>query len=84
MARPPLELTTADHGMNPIAAGLHDSHREICGTARISPWEFCEALMNAAAWILADSEGLPEAEAMKRIDDLRDVAKAAYRERKHG
>lgn len=83
MNRPPLELTGEDHGMNPIADALHAEHGQMCARAGISPWDFCVALMNAAARILADSKDMPPAVAFERIDALGDVAKAAYQEHRH-
>lgn len=81
--KPALGLTGANHGMNPVAATLHEMHQEMCAQAGISPWEFCLALANVQARILAGSKDMPEAKAMERIDGLRAVTAAAYREERH-
>lgn len=82
--KPPLGLTPADHGMNPLAAKLHAMHLDVCARSGISPWDFCLALANVQARILAGSKDMPEAKALERIDGLRDVIAAAYREERHG
>lgn len=83
-ARPPLTLTAAEHGMNVLAEALHAEHRRMCAKLGISPWDYCAALANVSARILAGSADMPETKAMERIDALRDIARAAYREERHG
>lgn len=82
--KPQFNLTDAEHGMNAVAHFLLDQHTTMCATVGISTWDFCCALANVQGWLLARSKDMPESKAMERIDGLRDVARMAYREEKHG
>lgn len=77
-------MAEAGHGMNTVANGLVNRHREICAESEISPMDYCVALCNAAAWILADQSDMTDPVCLSRISDLHRVTRAALRERRHG
>jgi hypothetical protein len=69
-----------DHPMTQMMNGLVDGHRQLCASAKISPWDFCVMLANVQGLILAQSKDAPTSHLLGRANDLRSVVRHRVRE----
>lgn len=78
-------LVDGTHGISKLAGMLRRDLIPVSAALQLSKMDYCAALANAIGQILRDAaeapagaKGLPREEALKRMDDLRQVMQGAY------